>query len=500
MTKLNVFNGGLNTRLAPHLIKVNEAVQYSNIDNEDGTLKAVHDKAEAGLTLSPYAYYFEAQAAWVSSSTVRNYIEYRDTLYYSEPASVPKYWDGTTEYLLGIKEPSAAPTVAVGAAGVLTGTYTYVVTYYNSTKGVESQPSAVSAEVTPSSQSIDITSIPVSSDAQVDQKRIYRVGGVLASFSLVATIPNATTSYNDDLADTAIPGNDMAATDYDQAPTGLDFLTEAYGIMFGAVGDRLYYSLVGQFTYWPASYFIDFPTNITAIMALPIGILVATKYRTYLVSGTSRATFTKKTFDTTQGCLTFQSVQYVNNSAIWVSSDGLCTAEGARVKVITRERLGKLNLAVVNSAFHDDTYYALKADNTILAYDFRYGVAIKNLDVTATRLVVGNDKLYGYEGSEYLELFQGIKQISMAYKSPRLVDGSKTQRKVYKSVFIDSVGTLTIDIYVSDKLVLSKAIDNSGVTELKIPENSTNGYSMQFGISGIGEVYELDYTVKGNPK
>jgi len=493
--KLQVFNGGLSTRQAAHLLQVNDAVEYSNIDNESSVLKPVKKKANTGTVLEQWAHYFEAETTWVHSNIKRHYLEYQANLYYTEVNKIPKYFDGINHYLLGIAEPLAAPTVAVNPAGALTGVYTYVYTYYNSVKGIESQPSEVSTEITVSSQGIDLTGLPASLDPQVDQKRIYRVGGDITAFSLVDTIANSDTSYLDSLSDIAIDGRDLASVDYNQCPAGMKYLTEAYGIMFGVLGDKLYFSITGQFTYWPATNFIDFPVEITGIATVSLGIIVFTKYKAHIITGTSAATFSKRPFSGDQGCLSFDSIQYVKNTIIWISSDGICSIDGAFVKVLSKDKLGAVELNVKNSAFHNEVYYILKSDNVILAYDFRYGSILKNLSLSVTNLIVAEDKLYGYNLDSYFGLFKGNDNESFIYTSPELSDGSLTLRKTYKSIFIKSTGNITVKVLIDEVEQASKALTTSDAHEIKVKEAYKNGYKIQFNITGTGEVEEIDYTV-----
>jgi len=108
-------------------------------------------------------------------------------------------------YQLGVDKPTSAPSVAVGAAGNLTGDYKYLVTYYKSGNfPYQSNPSVESDVVSPSSQKVDLTSIPVSSDPQVDKKRLYRTRANGAIFYWLADIDNATTSYEDNIADDSL--------------------------------------------------------------------------------------------------------------------------------------------------------------------------------------------------------------------------------------------------------------------------------------------------------
>lgn len=112
--------------------------------------------------------------------------------------------DGTDTRQMGITAPSFTPGVATGAAGALTGDYYYKVSYYNSTTGHESNGSTMSAVVSPSSEKVNLSGLTASSDSQVDKKRIYRTTAGGAIFFYLAEIANATTTYEDNIADSAL--------------------------------------------------------------------------------------------------------------------------------------------------------------------------------------------------------------------------------------------------------------------------------------------------------
>jgi len=100
-----------------------------------------------------------------------------------------------------VSAPSAA-TVAVGAAGVLTGNYYYRITFVTALG--ETETGTASAVVAPSSQQVNLSAIPISSDTAVTSRKIYRTtaGGSQILMQLVATIAdNTTTTYSDNIAD-----------------------------------------------------------------------------------------------------------------------------------------------------------------------------------------------------------------------------------------------------------------------------------------------------------
>lgn len=146
------------------------------------------------------------------SITANNHVDFvvlKDILYIFNGTQYNLKFDpakSTTQlYKMGIDAPASAPTAASGGAGVLTGGYSYKVTFYDSVSGHESNPSAVSNTFTTSSNQISLTSIPVSTDAQVNKRRIYRTttgGGV---WLWIADInDNTTTSWTDNNPDSSL--------------------------------------------------------------------------------------------------------------------------------------------------------------------------------------------------------------------------------------------------------------------------------------------------------
>jgi hypothetical protein len=129
----------------------------------------------------------------------------------------------TTTYGLGIVAPASAPTLAEGTAGSLTGTYKYVITYLRSGNyQVESNPGPESSPITVTAKKINLSAIPVSSDPKVDKKRIYRTTAGGAIFFWVADITNATTTYEDNIAEL---GDEVS---YDRYPPPIAVFAEVW--------------------------------------------------------------------------------------------------------------------------------------------------------------------------------------------------------------------------------------------------------------------------------
>lgn len=121
----------------------------------------------------------------------------------------PFVWDGMSGMRnWGIPAPPGAPTSAF-IAGSLTGTYEYEVTWVNANTGnygLFSLPLTVS----PAAQGVQIIRPSISGiDPQVTHWRVWRTlnGSAAAFHQLTPDIAIATTTYNDNNADTAITSN-----------------------------------------------------------------------------------------------------------------------------------------------------------------------------------------------------------------------------------------------------------------------------------------------------
>jgi len=178
------------------------------------------------------------QGRWTTIGTglttdlIMDFVNFGDRSYMGNGTDEGKATDdGTGMRKWGITKPAAAPTVATGAAGVLTGDYKYAFSFLNSTTGHESTRSALSAQVSPSSEKVELSVMAASADTQVTDKRIYRTTAGGAIFFLLTTITNATTTFSDNVADTAL-GTAEAAEFNDPPPVNPAFIEEWDGRIF----------------------------------------------------------------------------------------------------------------------------------------------------------------------------------------------------------------------------------------------------------------------------
>lgn len=376
----------------------------------------------------------------------------------------------------------------------LQGTYQYVLTYYDNTRGRESGPSNVSAEYNlEDSGVINFTSLPISSDATVTHKRLYRVGGDITSFSLVAQVPNSQTTFTDTIKDVDI-GDLLTTETHLPAPNTINYLCSANGMLFGAEGPRVRYTPIGQPEAWPELYYVTFESTITALAIVYNGILVCTLNSTYIITGSGPNSLSVgPAISVDQGCLSHASMQVLKGTALWVSAEGICASSGDTVKVISRQQLGTLRLNPIDSTLVDEVYHVLDSSGITYSFDTVLGPIFKKFNFGVTSLAKKYASLYGYSNGVLYELQKASTNLSFTYLSPRFIEGSFTKAKVYKHVYIYSKGDIIIKVYINDVLVTTKSLNTEDNHTILVPQELQRGRFIQFEIIGTGEVFEIEY-------
>lgn len=387
---------------------------------------------------------------------------------------------------------SANTDISGYETGGLNGTYQYALTYYNSEDSTESAP-VISEEIVVSFGTIELVNLDISTDPQVDKKRLYRIGGTLTAFTRVTELDNSVTAYTDILADDNIEGSLLDSQTNYPPVENMHWLMESYSMLFAADGDKLRFTPIGEANSWPQTYFLDFPRHITGLAKTPIGILVFNKYETWLVTGTGPLSLTQQLLTGSQGCINGDTVVNIEGAAYWVSTDGVCLSNGGQVQVITRTALDKLELSgSINAIVYDEQYHLL-TDTGTLKIDLGRSV-IKNTQYNIGSLIVANDTLYGYDAGALHEIESSAIPLPLVYRSPEYIGQAFTIPKIYKNIYIFSEGELTASVYIDKVLVQTSVLETAyGNHQFKIPEKESKGHSIQFEITGTGTVYEIQW-------
>lgn len=495
--QLNLFNGGLSTRLSPHLLQVNEAIEYVNIDSSKGSLTPLKANTDENTVVASSIYYFKNR--WVTSKEDRDYVEFNNVLYHTSSTKYPKKsTDGSTWNYIGIVGPRVPPLViaATGPDPLNDSTYQYCYTYYNENTGTESVPSKFSNEISTISQYIKVT-VQKSTDPQTTHIKLYRLGSNKTVMSLVTTLDNLTAEYNDTLSDSQIDGAVLDSYYNYPPPVGMLYLTESNAMLFGAVNNKLYYSDVAYPEYWSNTNYIEFNRIITGIGKVSSGLIVFTENETYIITGTSPATLSKYLLSAAQGCLLHKSISYVSNSLIWLSKDGICATAGGEITVVSADKLGKLSLnGPIASVVSDDVYYLALACGTLYV-DFKYGsIVFGVLSTNMEGMHVSNDIFYFSAYGKLYSFCTSSENTELSYKSATFSDGGLSSRKTYRTIYVSSLGSIAFRVYIDNTKVYDRDLVD-GVTEIKTGDFKKQGYSIRFEAEGSGTITEIEYKIEG---
>lgn len=252
----------------------------------------------------------------------------------------------------GITRPTVGTMAgAAGAAGSHNGTYELRVTFRNSRTGVESSASnTATAAVVVANQQIDWSDIPVSADAQVDQRRLYvRNTATQALFFLAGTVNNnSATTATTNVADTALVVRAPSTTENDPPPTAhaCAWHVSRMFVVGPDAPTTFYYSQLGN----PEAFDLDNnfelvnPIDGQSLTALESfgGVLVLFKQgSTWLLIGDDPNSWEIRLLSADVGCTSPQSIVQIEGKLYWWSNQGPMMWDGTsnQVRNIGREQL-----------------------------------------------------------------------------------------------------------------------------------------------------------------
>ena len=355
-TELQLFNGGLHTRPKSHLIELNEARSIINVDLRSRTLSPYRTAELLTQAAQPYFYFFRNQFYFFALR--RSNVLWNRVWYWSDGSDTGKMLEDGTELPLGISPPTTrldiseeVPTSGDG----LTGNINYVYTYYDPLTGAESPPSPPSITLDVDDKAIEVTGFESSTDYSI---RLYRIGGIITAYTAVETVSGQITTYVDQKKFSEIEATILDTLRSFPPPSGLRNLTESQGRFFGSVDSKLYFSAVAKPDSWYALDFITLDTNIIMLAAVANGLLIGTKYRTWVLAGTGALNFHKYLLSESEGCESSASVATMDGSAIWLSGNGIVMSNGAMVQNISIDKIGAIRrLDPLGSMVYDRKYY-----------------------------------------------------------------------------------------------------------------------------------------------
>jgi len=369
-TEIQVFAGGLNLVPASHLLESGESRYLAGVDLRKGNLFPFLAPLFIEQASGDYMYYFNNQYNYYE--LYRSNILYNRIWYWtSVTAAGKKYYDGT-EAPLGIAAPiGTLLTSSQSTAQGITGSISYVYTYYDPKSGAESPPSKPSITLDllglDADKAVDIRNIIPSPDGY--QTRLYRVGGIHTAYTAVVTLPSTSTTYIDELQYTEMQGMIIESTRSYPPPTGLQYLTQHQGRFFGAVGAEVFFTPPGNPDSWYALDFIAFDDVVTGIASVANGLLVLTKHKSYLISGSNPFQFGKHTLSMSEGCISARTIATQDGTAIWLSASGFVMSNGGRIDNVSLNKIGRVENIEPFGAVYVDKRYVLSFGGTLLPSD-----------------------------------------------------------------------------------------------------------------------------------
>lgn len=218
---------------------------------------------------------------------------------------------------LGGAAPSSAPTLGSSGTGI-TGTYAYCYTFYDSTTGWESSPSAI-ASVTVSNKQVDISALSTTTTREgVDKKNIYRsiatgegatvpasdgVTGGTAYF-YIGQVALATTTYTDTAADSTLDLTNLSPLDgdHDPPPNPSYIVASHEGRLWIAYGKQLWFSHPYDGSNYNLEYFsydrvFNFSSPITGLCSTNnagLQVFLSPGFGIYTIEGRTESEFSSR--------------------------------------------------------------------------------------------------------------------------------------------------------------------------------------------------------------
>ena len=406
----NNFMGGLNNRLAPHLLQPNEAQIAQNVNLRDGTLKPLNDLAASAIsTFSSSLDYkwlwYAASSRWLGATQYRFALNDGSKTYYTVPGAAPRVHTtaGATlfqDFAMGISPiNNYGWTLQTSGGQLKTGTYKYAITY-ETYDGLESNPQSVPLSMTYDADNwyMDFSGIVDSPDRRVVRKNFYRTELNQEVFYYVGSIDTGTLTFTDNFSDEQLDktrpltwstgGNPTSGGTYVEdhgTPPALTVLsnslhaandaigTSGAGILFGAAGSTVRWSQLGFPEYWPEVNYFDVTEEVEAIISWAGATYIFTANHIFSAYGNSDDAISIKKSAGSIGVYPGHGhlVKLTPFGVIYLAKEGLALFDGSNARIISSGKLARSFLDPTSktfnaTSFHDNKFYIFTSSETIV--------------------------------------------------------------------------------------------------------------------------------------
>ena len=517
--KLTTFTG-LSKKVSPRLLPEDMAQNAQNVFLDSGRIEGiptdVNDPSESGnthpashISTTTRTIFKATSSSWFTFTddvdVIRSPIK-EDThgrFYFTGSGNFPKYTSlssgvsgsgpyPTASFRLGLPTPAAftaAPSVdnTSAADGAALSSRAYLYTEIT-TFGEEGPPSEVtSADIVDAENGATVTlTLPAatSGNYSIAKRRIYRtdINGVFRFVKdVTGTSADTTTeAVTDDLLGEEIESSDNLAppddttSDHPDGPM-LGITTMPNGITAGFSGNTLLFSESFLPHSYPLANQLTTQEDIVAIASIASGLLVTTKGKPLMASGTDPSAMAMVEIDANLPCVNKRSLVDMGEYAIYSSPDGLVLASNSGIQLITEQILTRDQWQTeyypsnVEAYEYEGKYIAFTYDGSNnstkkgFIFDPRGGKnAFVNLDFYATAGFNDreNDELYLVIDGTLKKFARGTTKRSYLWKSKEFFSNRPLSPGIAK-VDAEAYNALTFKLFADGSLKHTQTVANS---------------------------------------
>jgi len=543
--KLTTFSG-LNEKVSPRLLPEDMAQNAENVFLDSGRIEGiktdVNDPSEAGSThpavnidgttktifkASSSAWFTFTQDVDIIKSPIKE--DSHGRFYFTGSGTFPKYTStsvGITgsgpfpaaSYRLGLPTPASFtsnPSVDDSTAedGATTSSRAYIYTEIT-TFGEEGPASLVtSSEIIDASNGSTVTlSLPAASSGNytIAKRRIYRtdLNGVFrfvkdvsgtASGTTTEAVKDALLGEEIESTDNLAPPDDVTADHPDGPMLGITSMPN--GITAGFSGNTLLFSEAYLPHSFPIRNQLTSKDDIVGIASIASGLLIVTKGKPLMASGTDPSAMAMVEIDANLPCTNKRSLVDMGEYAIYASPDGLVLASNSGINLITEQILTRDQWQSyypnnIEAYEYEGKYIAFTWDGTNASskqgflFDPRgQKNAFVKLDFYATAGFNDreNDELYLVIGGVLKKFARGTSNRTYTWKSKEFYTNRPISPGVAK-VSADSYSSLTFKLFADGSLKHTQTVTNSEIFRLP------GGYrakAFEIQLEGIDVVNEV---------
>ncbi|MBD9539925.1 hypothetical protein IB276_10720 [Ensifer sp. ENS04] len=346
--KLSAFRGE-QPILLPRLLPETGAGAAMNVRLNDGALTPINKPVDvATIASASQKTIYKHQGSWLFWPDVVNAVPgpvAQDRLYFTGDGA-PKVKIGGVDYPLKVSRPTGALTAALAGTGSGdTQSRVYVYTWVTSF-GEESAPCPVSNILDwKPGNTVTLSGFAATpAGRSITKQRIYRsqTGKTGTGLYLIAERTASTGNFTDNIAVDQFQ-EPLPSADWNEPPDGLAGLAEMpNGMMAGFVGRTIYFCEPYRAHAWPEKYTMNVGADIVGIAALGSILVVLTKGKPYLLSGSHPDSMQQQQIEENLPCVNARSMVDLGHAICYASNDGLVAVRGdGGIRLITDQLLSR---------------------------------------------------------------------------------------------------------------------------------------------------------------